>query len=184
MRDPLENVTIGNFLYGLGLSIGSRAGASAPAGCVNLLQQGPMDPPLGDVMLGYPGVFRLIEFKRRSARKTKECVKHTKLAAALSSREDLRVVSREVHWYVETKKGVPVFHVTAKPYLDMFDSSVPNDGLAEFIAALVEQALCPKPACDLKLLPQYLDAVAVFAGKPGATSSGILITVGTDGGVR
>lgn len=143
-----------------------------------------MDPPLGDVMLGYPGVFRLIEFKRRSADKTKERVKHTKLASALTSREDLRHISREVHWYVETKKGVPEFRVTAKRYLDMFDSSVPTDGLTEFIASLVEQALCPKPACDLKLLPQYLDAVAVLAGKPDATSSGMLISVGTDGGMQ
>lgn len=32
--------------------------------CVNLLQQSPMDPPLGDVLIENAGVTRLIAFKR------------------------------------------------------------------------------------------------------------------------
>lgn len=98
MRDPLENIVIGNFLYGLGLSIGHRAGTAAPVGCVNLLQQTPLDRPLGDVFLRFTGTVRLFEFKRHAADKLKELRKLKVLQAAIRRRPDLRALSHQIHW--------------------------------------------------------------------------------------
>ena len=70
MLSPYENVIIGNFLYALGLAMGRQ---SMPVdGCVNLLQQTPADPALGDLMLQFPGVWRLVEFKRGGGDEKKE----------------------------------------------------------------------------------------------------------------
>ena len=66
MLTPYENIIIGNFLYSLGLAIG-RSPRPVEA-CINLTQQTPLDQVLGDVMLQFPGAWRLIEFKRPGAR--------------------------------------------------------------------------------------------------------------------
>lgn len=63
-----ENVVIGNFLYGLGVSIGGRLKSGYLPGAVSLLQQTPEDKALGDVLLDFPGTLRLIEFKAQANR--------------------------------------------------------------------------------------------------------------------
>jgi hypothetical protein len=184
MRDPLENVTIGNFLYGLGLSMGSRAGDRAPAGCVNLLQQTPLDRRLGDVMLEYPCVFRLIEFKRRAADLRKELLKLRTLKAALKRQPDLVEVSREVHWYAETFESSPEFTFTARRYLNLRKRDEVPLGFVDFVNGIVDQALNTGRQTDLALIAEYLEAVAIFAGKASGTYSGMLVSIGPNGGVR
>ena len=184
MRDPLENIVIGNFLYGLGLSMGQRAGTRAPTGCVNLLQQTPMDRPLGDVYIRFPGAVRLFEFKRASADKTKESRKLFVLQAALKRRPDLRKLSQGLHWYVETKADRPEFHFGARPYLDMHERKEPELDFAASVKEVVDQALSSGPVADMALVQEYLDAVARFAGKKGGTSSGMLVAIDQAGGIR
>jgi len=184
MRDPFENVTIGNFLYALGLSIGSRVGVNAPAACINLLQQTHLDKCLGDVMLSFPGIFRLIEFKRFGANLDKELGKLHVLKTALTSQPDLVAVSREVHWYAETAAATPDFKFMARRYLDLRTRDGDALDFAGFVNAVVERALQPEPSCNVALIAEYLDAVATFAGKRDGTSSGMLVGVGSDGGVR
>ena len=62
-----ENVIIGNFLYGLGLDIGIKIGldngTETLPSIINLLQQTPADKELGDMLLEFPGVVRVLEFK-------------------------------------------------------------------------------------------------------------------------
>ncbi len=58
-----ENVVIGNFLYGLGVSVGAQLRGHILPASVNLLQQTPEDKALADVLLSFPGTLRLIEFK-------------------------------------------------------------------------------------------------------------------------
>lgn len=183
MREPLENITIGNFLYGLGLSLGARAGKNAPSGCVNLLQQGPLDPPLGDVLLHFPSVVRLFEFKRGSANKQKERAKLVALQAALSSEPHLQAVSREIHWYVETHDGDQNFHFGAKPYLDMRERNVAELSMESMVNGLVDDVIRKKRAARLEMVQEYLRTVTTFAGEASGTYSGLLIAVG-EGGIR
>ncbi|WP_422192083.1 hypothetical protein [Aquabacterium sp.] len=135
-------------------------------------------------MIRYPGtVVRLYEFKRQSADITKEKRKLTVLQAAIRRRQDLRAISQEIHWYVETKKGHPDFSFEARPYLDMLDRSHAHVGLTETIDQVVSHALNAEPKHDMALVQEYLDAVSLFAGKRGGTSSGMLVTVDSKGGV-
>lgn len=118
-----ENVVIGNFLYGLGVSIGNRLKSGYLPGAVSLLQQTPEDKALGDVLLEFPGTLRLIEFKAQGNHSTKERRRHSKLSTILKGKQEFRniscrgqemlTISRRVHWYVETApsplKGVEAF---------------------------------------------------------------------------
>lgn len=76
-----ENITIGNFLFSLGYSIRDkqRDSGMGAAGSVNLLQQTPADQLLGDVLVKFSGVVRLLEFKAEGADLRKERGKHAGL---------------------------------------------------------------------------------------------------------
>ncbi|WP_349745929.1 hypothetical protein [Pseudomonas frederiksbergensis] len=140
-----ENVVIGNFLYGLGFAVRSCLdGNTSIPSVVNLLQQTPADRELADVLLSFPGVVRLIEFKMKGARLTKERIRHRLLMAALSGENQAMVeTSRSLHWYVEVAANdtdIPLVS-RAVPYLDAFDS----ESLAltaGSLERLVEQTAC------------------------------------------
>ena len=182
MREPFENIAIGNFLYGLGLGLGVRAGTSAPGACVNLLQQTPLDRPLGDVLLEFPGTTRLLEFKRRSADMTKEHNKHFVLNAALRRRSDLRRISEQIHWYIEIVPSADAF--VARPYLKLRDRGSTGLDFTGLLDGLIASALSSACGQPTELLLEYLEAVGTFAGGHTGTSSGMLLHVGSSGGVR
>ncbi len=184
MRDPLENIVIGNFLYCLGLSMGQRAGSDAPRGCINLLQQTPLDRPLGDVFIRFTGAVRLFEFKRSTASKLKELRKLTVLQAAIRNRPDLRALSHQIHWYVETEQDRPDFRIAARPYLDMVDRKMQVLDFAGTICNVVDQALAARQKDDATLVDEYLKTVTLFAGERTGTSSGMLVAVDAQGGIQ
>lgn len=122
MRDPYENITIGNFIYGLGLTMGRRCKTDSPPVALNLLQQTPADSTLADVLIQFPGAIRLIEFKRKSNNSPKELLKRERIATELTGRKDLVSISRSIHWYIETEP-LPAekneWLTTICPYLDL-----------------------------------------------------------------
>lgn len=73
---------------------------------MNLLQQTPLDKVLGDVMLQFPGAWRLIEFKRVGANLKKERVKLATYRGATRRDVDLRKASLRAHWFVETGQHI------------------------------------------------------------------------------
>ncbi len=121
MRDPYENILIGTFLYSLGIVFGRRFPEEVPPGVVNLLQQTPLDGALSDVHLNYPGVVRLIEFKRATNKSDKEHKKRAKLELLLAGEPVLTDVSRVVHWYIETSESAVDWLTRITPYLDFED---------------------------------------------------------------
>ncbi|WP_340613910.1 hypothetical protein [Xenorhabdus thailandensis] len=98
-----ENVVIGNFLYSLGYSLGMSQSEKNQLSVINLLQQTPADKELGDMLLEFPSVVRLIEFKNSASSLEKEKKRCEQLTVAIGEHEILKKISREVHWYVETK---------------------------------------------------------------------------------
>lgn len=119
-----ENIVIGNFLYGLGFAVRARRPSGVSASAINLLQQTPADTLLGDLLLEFPGVVRLIEFKAEDNRESKELSRHRKLSAALAGNIELQAISRDVHWYVETAASAE-HGVTARivPYLSRLSNN-------------------------------------------------------------
>ena len=190
MLDPYENILIGNFLYSLGARIGARCvelGIDATCS-VCLLQQTPLDGLIGDVYLRYPGVIRILEFKRSSNASVKEQAKHASLCEALGSTEyrGLLRLSRRVHWYVESVEADPVWTTHACSYVDMAKARTgiePDLGwLTEDLAHTAVGRADPEFPPDE--VARYLRAIALFAGTKGTSSSGSVVAVDGTGTVR
>ena len=138
-----ENIIIGNFLYALGWKIGASNQMNFSSS-VNLLQQTPCDKGMGDLLLEFPGIVRLIEFKDAKASKTKEQVKQKMIRMGLSNLrlEEQKMlmdqVSRRIHWYIETEVVDEECVCDILPYLDAFSDAPRNNlTLESFIEMLV-----------------------------------------------
>jgi hypothetical protein len=180
--EPYENIMIGNFLYALGLSIGARSRQRKVPASINLLQQTPLDKLLGDALLQYPGVVRLLEFKRSKNKSDKELHKLELLRTAMMPFPHLDPVSRAVHWYIESNDDASA-DARAVPYLDLAVIDPPRQTtMFSFIDALVEEVVSSgKPPIRDTLIRQYLECVASWPGESGAFSGGLLIVVDEQG---
>jgi hypothetical protein len=173
-----ENITIGNFLFSLGYSIRDKqqgVGVAA-AGSVNLLQQTPADQLLGDVLLRFSGVVRLLEFKAEGADLRKERGKHAGLKKIIEDM-GLSEISREVHWYVETKATTETLGLLTVPYLDAFPRDHhPRSGRLENLVQSTAQAITTRQSSFTGAqINQYLLAIKTVSGKAASGSGGLLL---------
>ncbi len=179
-----ENVIIGNFLYTLGMEIGLKRVYNKPA-MINLLQQTPCDKYLGDMLLEYPGVVRLIEFKNKASSLKKEKDKLNKVNISLQNKPDMIEVSRQIHWYVETEPEEITCNNRIVPYLDAFEPSVCGFGeLEKFIESMVQEVISPSHLMDVNLVDTYLDILRSSSGGGTGYSTGGLIINVTDKGIK
>lgn len=193
-----ENVVIGNFLYGLGVSIGNRVKSGYLPGAVSLLQQTPEDKALGDVLLEFPGTLRLIEFKAQGNRSTKERRRHNKLSTILKDKQEFRdiscreqemlSISRRVHWYVETApsplKGVEAFF---SPYLDAFDTGKPAKqlfALEKYIESVADDVVTSRSDERDVQEKEYLKLVRWCQGVGETGAGALIVIVGAGGGME
>lgn len=183
--DPYENIVIGNFLYSLGLIVGQLTGGEVRPMCVNLLQQSPMDRPLGDVLIENAGVTRLIEFKREQNDSVKEETKRLMLERALGGNVRLQSVSREIHWYIETSEKVESLVSRVVPYLDFSDSKAAATTLEQFTdwsgRAAVMRTIDDQTHVAYK---HYLELLAYSHGGLQGASGGLVVTYNKDIGIR
>lgn len=173
-----ENITIGNFLFALGYAIRGEQQDSKciAAGSVNLLQQTPADQLLGDVLLNFSGVARLLEFKAAGADLSKERGKHAGLKKIIEDR-DLSDISREVHWYVETKATTDTLGLLTVPYLDAFPKVVqPRAGRLEDLVRATAKAIATQQTNFTGAqINQYLLAIKTLSGKSASGTGGLLL---------
>jgi hypothetical protein len=181
-------VVIGNFLYGLGVAIGGRLKSGYLTGTVSLLQQTPEDKALGDVLVSFPGIMRLIEFKAAANKSAKEKTRHTILSTTISCRPEMADISRKVHWYVETAPsehgGVEAFF---SPYLDAFTASCrpkQHSILEIFIQSLAEDALSNPKIVRPQQEKDYLKLVRWSQGVGETGAGALIVIVGSDGGLE
>lgn len=173
-----ENITIGNFLFSLGYSIRDKEGGSPTgiAGSVNLLQQTPADQLLGDVLLDFCGVVRLLEFKAEGANLKKELGKHAGLKRIIEDRR-LSEISREVHWYIETKATPDSLELLTTPYLDAFprDKNPRNRRLEDLVQSTAEAIATQQTKFTGAQITQYLLAIKTVSGKTSSGTGGLLL---------
>lgn len=186
-----ENVVIGNFLYSLGFSVRSHLDRDTPfPSVVNLLQQTPVDKELGDVLLTFPGLVRLIEFKMKGASLKKERLRYQALAIALAGENAMLVeTSKSVHWYVELSakddKAPLVSRVV--PYLEAFtDSGSMRPGsIEEMVDQTARQAVSDVDPLSHLQARAYLDLVRLTLGKgKPAGAGGLLLVMDAKGGMH
>ncbi|WP_244135400.1 hypothetical protein [Burkholderia vietnamiensis] len=181
-----ENIVIGNFLYALGFAVRARRPSEVTASAINLLQQTPADTLLGDLLLEFPGVVRLIEFKAEDNRASKERGRHRKLSAGLEGNPELQAVSRDVHWYVETASSAE-HGVLARvvPYLDAFPrEKAKRDRLETFIERLAQEVAEDRPRIRADREAAYLRWVKMTQGDGVVGSGGLILVADADGSLH
>ncbi|MFL1466126.1 hypothetical protein [Marinobacter sp. HN1S83] len=176
-----ENVVIGNFLYGLGHSIGNATKEKRQLSVINLLQQTPADKELGDMLLEFPGTVRLIEFKNRTSSLTKEKDRCDQLTIQIGDNKELQKISRNIHWYVETEPFKELCLNNINPYLDAFSGNESTHTIESFIESITRSVTDPDnkiPASDLEA---YLALVSTCQGDGKIGTGGLIVSVGEDG---
>jgi hypothetical protein len=178
-----ENVVIGNFLYGLGHSIGNATKEKRQLSIINLLQQTPSDKLLGDVLLEYTGVVRLIEFKNRERESslTKEKKRHNQLELMIGDNEKLQKISREIHWYVETKPFEQVCLNNINPYLDAFSGNESTYTVESFIENITESVVKKDSDITPEEFEAYLALVSTCQGGGDVATGGLVVAMDKEG---
>lgn len=178
-----ENVVIGNFLYGLGSAVRAKSKSDIVASSVNLLQQTPADKELADVLLEFPGVVRLIEFKQSNNKSDKEKTKLTHLRAMIGDDKKLTEISKSIHWFVETTPKNQNFISRIVPYLDLeYEPQNKNQyKLADFIEDIAKEAINSKNLFKRDELRGYLQLVKRINNKDTNSTSGIFLSINSEG---
>lgn len=181
-----ENIVIGNFLYGLGFAVRAQRSSGMTTSVVNLLQQTPADTLLGDLLLEFPGVIRLLEFKAQDNRDSKERSRHQMLSAGLRGKPEFQAISREVHWYVETAPSAE-HGVIARivPYLDAFPRErAKHDRLEMFIERLAREIVEDRAISRSDREAAYLRWVKYTQGGGMVGSGGLILVADANGSLR
>ena len=176
-----ENVVIGNFLYGLGFSVGQSLDERTIPSMINLLQQTPADKLLADVVLEFPGVVRIIEFKNADGSLKKEKEKKKQLELALVNNEHYQNISRKIHWYIETKPFEIECVNNIKPYLDAFNDDDSMFTLEEFINDITQSVINPSEEIRTESLQAYLSLLKSCQGDGKVETGGLIISVSCKG---
>jgi hypothetical protein len=181
-----ENVVIGNFLYGLGLAVGAKANTSVIPSIVSLLQQTPADKLLCDLLLEFPGVVRLIEFKTRENKSKKEIRKHSLLKISIGDDKKIIKLAKSTHWFIETDpdKNSNNFISRIVPYLDAYPEDEFSDSLEHFIEKTAEDVINNNTAFSQEDLKYYLSLVAGCQGAGEVNTGGLLLVIDSSGGLR
>lgn len=181
-----ENVVIGNFLYGLGFAIRAKSDRGIVPSVVNLLQQTPADKELGDVLLEFPGVVRLIEFKQLNNKSKKERRRSLHLTAAIGKNEEMIRLSKSIHWFIETNPDNKTFVSRIVPYLDAY-AEPKNDkkhSLEKFIEAIAVEAVDEPKNFSNEELKHYLSFITKILGSDKVGTSGLLLAINAEGCLR
>ena len=186
--DIYENIVVGNFLFGLGVKLGIQHQSSPVKPIsINLLQQQPLDRPLGDVVIANARILRLVEFKREGNKDKKEKLKWKLLSDALETEDiiDLTSISRKIHWYVNSDYRAKTIgndsNIKICPYLDFYNSNI-FINLTEFINKTAEEAYTETMSDEeMKWCKIYLEIVASIFGSASGKSGCLLLTVSGSG---
>ncbi|AQT03866.1 hypothetical protein JK169_14095 [Acetobacter persici] len=176
-----ENIVIGNFLYALGFAVRAKNPSGISASVVNLLQQTPADTLLGDLLLEFPGVVRLIEFKAHDNRSGKELARHKALSAGLARDPEMQAISRSIHWYIESFPSEKGMEARIVPYLDAFPKRNELRRLESFIDETATEVVEKKSGISKEAAAQYLRWVRMTQGTGEVGSGGLLLVADTDG---
>jgi hypothetical protein len=192
--DIYENFVIGDFLFGLGVEMAfSYRNQPMHRTLVNLFQQTPLDKTFADVIVKNPGIFRIFEFKREANRSEKETAKLWMLKKGFrsfkhSESDELKCISRKVHWYVEIPRGSTA-NVGVVPYLDLRTRRRRLD-LAELVKCIAEEASTTSlTEEDMRGYEWYLKVLTTCRGRESVAnrrspSSGALLILISGGHVQ
>ncbi|ARU48730.1 hypothetical protein Sdiek1_1567 [Sulfurospirillum diekertiae] len=148
---------------------------------VNLLQQTPADKELGDMLLEFPGVVKVLEFKNAKNPSKKEKKRVEKLEKALKDNERMKYVSREIHWYIETEPFNKICANKIVPYLDAYNGTIGMDTLENFIKSISIEVNNPTSGITHEEQKHYLSLVSTCQGSGKVGTGGLIVSVSKKG---
>lgn len=185
-----ENIVTRNFLYELGFAIQGKLKCSTIPPAFNWSQQTPANQKLSDVLLEFPGIVRLIEFKQLDNSSTKERVKyrarHIALKAAIGENAEKIILSKSIHWVIETNPDDKTFISRLVPYLDAYADSIDSQRLSleQFTEATAQEAVNEQAQFSIENLRHYLSFIALFQGSDKVGIGGLLLAINAEGYLR
>ncbi len=133
------------------------------------------------MLLEFPGVVRLIEFKNRDSSLAKEKKRCEQLSIQIGDSEELQKISREIHWYVETKPFEELCLNNITPYLDAFSGNESTHTIESFIANITRSVIDPENKIPSSNLEAYLALVSTCQGDGDVGTGGLIVSVGKEG---
>lgn len=187
MRQPYENIYLGNFILTLGYLAGKRD-VELNQTVLQLLQQTPDDRTVGDLFANLGGRNFIFEFKRNELQVKSEFSKHqrTELLATLHSpdSEKILALSRQCHYMCFPVRTV-ITTLSFMPYALIQDNKYQDPrnsvDLTSFCTSLLDSL--PGLGVSYELFLQYLDVLVRFTDgdPPGDGGAGAIMNISEKG---
>lgn len=173
MRQPYENIYLGNFILTLGYLAGKH-GLELNQTALQLLQQTPDDRTVGDLFANWGGKNFIFEFKRNELQVKSEFTKHqrTELLVALRhpEAENLLTLSRRCHFMCFPTRSTLSF----MPYVMIREAASQDEqervDISRFCSSLLNQT--PNLGVPYELFSKYLDVLARFTDDDSSDGGG------------
>jgi len=179
-----ENVQIGNFLVSMGYCL--RDLNQPIVGSINLLQQTPLDKPIGDVFGALAGRYFVLEFKPDKKKFKTELKKpqRVKLIKKLEDESELKQIADKGHLIgFPSVSNNNELEYNFQPYFDTFSENISLPTIRttkEFVKKLIDSE--NDFGCNLDEISRYIELLNECAKTGGSDSmSGIAICVDKEG---
>lgn len=188
MTKIYENVYIGTFILALGFKLGTDSPDKNPLASVNLYQQTPGDPLLGDIVASLSGVVTLLEFKKTEEDTASEFHKRLSRRWCRKIWGEMRKLSIGCHFIsfgdasdsgnVDLRFGP--FLGLGEYHLGRTMRTPPTVGLWAFIEGFLRGSIGVPPGDFL----QYIKTIDDLTDGDGGGIGGLVLNFGEDGEVR
>lgn len=190
MRQPYENIYLGNFILTLGYLAGKH-GIELSQTALQLLQQTPDDRTVGDLFAHWGGRNFIFEFKRNELQVKSEFGKHQRaeLLATLRRPESEKILalSHQCHYMCFPVRAATTT-LSFMPYALIQDSKAQDPrnyvDLTCFCASLLNGS--PGLGISYELFSKYLDVLARFTDgdPPGGGGAGAIMNISEKGEIN
>ncbi|MGR7920675.1 hypothetical protein ACU6RQ_06115 [Zobellella denitrificans] len=202
MHKIYENIYIGNFIFLLGVvSERQRLSSSKESNIsIDLYQQTPADPKIGDFFSSLNGRNLIIEFKKDvESIDDKEGEKQSSLLNCLIGKDDveLQKISYYSHFLgVGVNDGGNTADIELKSYLPYKDFEPTSFSMQEFIDSYCkgeevqfltkeDRAIQSKIGCDSNRFSEYLELLAsLYKSGRSSSTGGLIVNISEDGRIN
>ncbi|MFM5553121.1 hypothetical protein [Aeromonas veronii] len=202
MHKIYENIYIGNFIFLLGVvSERQRLSSSKESNIsIDLYQQTPADPKIGDFFSSLNGRNLIVEFKKDAESiDEKEANKQSLLLSKLIENDDidLQALSYRSHFLgVGVNDGGNIADIKLKSYLPCEDYKPTSFSMLEFIDSYCKGEIVEifttkdipmqsKIGCDSDLFRKYLELLAsLYKSSRSSSTGGLIVNISNDGRIN
>jgi len=183
MRQPYENVYLGNFIFALGYFAASdRDDLSNKA--IQLVQQTPDEKELSDLFINWGGRSFIFEFKRNESKIKSELSKEPKKKLNLAIRNDeniaYKLLSYQGHWLAYgIDSGLRFIR-----YASLHENKPDGVNLSRFCKALLARPRVSGLGLEYGELKTYLSFIGKVTDTDSEGCGGFILNISEDGNLN